>query len=123
SLAPCYVRAARKLSRVGRSCSGEQGSRPRELTQGAGWAGDRDEGDAPAVHDGVQVEDCPGGRRLCEAGRGRGVAPAREAILLPPDDLTRGRPVTRIPDPRDKRIADGERGSPLWQGRAERAEA
>jgi len=52
-----------------------------------------------------------------------GVAVAGGAILLPPDDLTRGRergelagpvakkrgPVTRVPDPGDKRIADVER--------------
>ena len=45
------------------------------------------------------------------------------AILLPPDDLTRGGPVTRVPDPRDKRIADVKRENLRWQRSAERAEA
>ena len=32
-------------------------------------------------------------------------------------------PVARVPDPRDKRIADVERENLRWQRRAERAEA
>jgi hypothetical protein len=32
-------------------------------------------------------------------------------------------PVARVPDPRDKRIADVERENLRWQKRAERAEA
>jgi hypothetical protein len=47
-------------------CSGEQASGPCELTQEVEWADDRggNEGDAPAVHDGVQAEDRAGGQRL-----------------------------------------------------------
>jgi len=32
-------------------------------------------------------------------------------------------PVARVPDPRDKRIADADRENLRWQKRAERAEA
>ena len=105
------------------ACRGEPfGSR---LAEPIEWAGDRvgDEGDAPAVHDGYKGKIVREANACKKAGRGRGIAAAGGAILLPPDDLTRGPPVTRVPDPRDKRIADMERENPLWQRRAERAEA
>src|SRR5207245_1159354 len=58
---------------------GEAGSESDErIGAGPRWAGDRGggEGDAAAVHGGVQAGDRPGGRRLQDAGRDRGVAAA-----------------------------------------------
>src|SRR3989442_53865 len=75
------------------SVEGEAGSESDErIGAGPRWARDRGggEGDAAAVHGGVQTEDRPGGRRLQDAGRDRGVAAAWGAGLLPPDDVARG---------------------------------
>src|SRR2546425_1204392 len=61
------------------SVEGEAGLESDErIGAGPRWVGDRGggEGDAAAVHGGVQAEDRPGGRRLQDAGRGRGVAAA-----------------------------------------------
>src|SRR5438445_13844139 len=72
---------------------GEAGSESDErIGAGPRWARDRGggEGDAAAVHGGVQTEDRPGGRRLQEAGRGRGVAAACGTVLPAPDDVARG---------------------------------
>src|SRR5712691_2700064 len=72
---------------------GEAGLESDERTgAGSGGAGDRGrgEGDPTAVHGGVQAEDRPGGRRVQDAGRGRGVAAARGVVLLTPHDVARG---------------------------------
>src|SRR5438445_9534438 len=72
---------------------GEAGSESDErIGAGPRWVGDRGggEGDAATVHGGVQTEDRPGGRRLQDAGRGRGVAAAGGAVLLAPEDVARG---------------------------------
>src|SRR5207244_8258091 len=61
------------------SVEGEAGLESDErIGAGPRWVGDRGggEGDAAAVHGGVQAEDRPGGRRLQDAGRDRGVAAA-----------------------------------------------
>src|SRR5438552_3083942 len=75
------------------SVEGESGSESDErIGAGPRWAGDRGGGksDAAAVLGRVQTEDRPGGRRLQDAGRGRGVAAAGGAVLLAPDDVARG---------------------------------
>src|SRR5881296_598000 len=60
------------------SVEGESGSESDERIGAGPRVSDRGggEGDAAAVHGGVQTEDRPGGRRLQDAGRGRGVAAA-----------------------------------------------
>src|SRR6266852_148824 len=60
------------------SVEGESGSESDERIGAGPRASDRGggEGDAAAVHGGVQTEDRPGGRRLQDAGRDRGVAAA-----------------------------------------------
>src|SRR3989442_14618477 len=68
------------------SVEGETGlERDERIGAGPGWAGNRGggKGDAAAVPGGVQTEDRPGGRRLQDAGRGRGVAATGGAVLLP----------------------------------------
>src|SRR5213593_1741160 len=112
------------------SVEGESGSESDERIGAGPRVSDRGggEGDAAAVHGGVQTEDRPGGRRLQDAGRGRGVAAAGGAVLLAPDDVARGAgaggtgrapkkrgPARRVSDPRDKRIADLERESTRWR--------
>src|SRR6266446_7315618 len=75
------------------SVEGESGSESDErIGAGPRWARDRGggEGDAAAVHGGVQAEDRPGGRRLQDAGRGRGAAATGGVVLLPSDDVARG---------------------------------
>src|SRR5437899_8513803 len=75
------------------SVEGEAGLESDErIGAGPRWVGNRGggEGDAAAVHGGVQAEDRPGGRRLQDAGRGWGVAAAGGAVLLAPDDVARG---------------------------------
>src|SRR3989442_13890919 len=71
------------------SVEGEAGLESDErIGAGPRWAGDRGggEGDAAAVPGGGQAEDRPGGRRLQDAGRGRGGAAAGGAGLRGPDD-------------------------------------
>src|SRR2546426_9152347 len=60
------------------SVEGESGSESDERIGAGPRASDRGggKGDAAAVHGGVQTEDRPGGRRLQDAGRDRGVAAA-----------------------------------------------
>src|SRR5437016_4337263 len=75
------------------SVEGESGLESDErIGAGPGWAGDRGrgEGDAKAVHRGVQAEDHPGGRRLQDTGRDRGAAATGGVVLLPSDDVARG---------------------------------
>src|SRR5713101_2490212 len=74
------------------SVEGESGSESDERIGAGPRASDRGggEGDAAAVHGGVQTEDRPGGRRLQDGGRDRGVAAAGGAVLLAPDDVARG---------------------------------
>src|SRR6266511_2338272 len=75
------------------SVEGESGSESDErIGAGPRWASDRGggEGDAAAVHGGVQTEERPGGRWLQDAGHGWGLAAAGGAVLLAPDDLARG---------------------------------
>src|SRR5436309_4062087 len=75
------------------SVEGEQGLEDDERTgTSPRWTGDRGdgEGDPTAVYGGVQTEDRPGGRRVQDAGRGRGVVAARGVVLVPPDDVARG---------------------------------
>src|SRR5437870_10996118 len=75
------------------SVEGESGSESDErIGAGPRWAGDRGGGqsDAAAVLGRVQTEDRPGGRRLQDAGRGRGVVAAGGAVLLAPHDVARG---------------------------------
>src|SRR3989442_3429589 len=75
------------------SVEGEAGLESDErMGAGPRWVGNRGggEGDAAAVHGGVQAEDRPGGRRLQDAGRGWGVAAAGGGVLLAPYDLARG---------------------------------
>src|SRR5437867_8649540 len=75
------------------SVEGESGSESDErIGAGPRWAGDRGGGqsDAAAVLGRVQTEDRPGGRRLQDAGRGRGVVAAEGAVLLAPHDVARG---------------------------------
>src|SRR5256885_8424383 len=75
------------------SVEGEQGLEDDERTgTSPRWTGDRGdgEGDPTAVYGGVQTEDRPGGRRVQDAGRGRGVVAARGVVLLPSHDVARG---------------------------------
>src|SRR6266550_5520691 len=103
------------------SVEGEQGLEDDERTgTSPRWTGDRGdgEGDPTAVYGGVQTEDRPGGRRVQDAGRGRGVVAARGVVLLASHDVARGAgargtgrgaeeagPVRRVADPRDKKLA------------------
>src|SRR5438552_11556360 len=49
---------------------------------------------------------------------------ARErGVLAGPTAVKKRGPAPRVPDPRDKRIAELERGTTFWRKRAERAEA
>src|SRR5206468_8385340 len=69
------------------SVEGESGSESDErIGAGPRWPGDRGGGqsDAAAVLGGVQTEDRPGGRRLQDAGRDRGVVAAGGGVLLAP---------------------------------------
>src|SRR5437016_2310298 len=75
------------------SVEGEQGLEDDERTgTSPRWTGDRGdgEGDPTAVYGGVQTEDRPGGRRVQDAGRGRGVVAARGVVLLASHDVARG---------------------------------
>src|SRR3989442_9306355 len=75
------------------SDEGEQGLEDDERTgTSPRWTGDRGdgEGDPTAVYGGVQTEDRPGGRRVQDAGRGRGVVAARGVVLLASHDVARG---------------------------------
>src|SRR2546428_722082 len=74
------------------SVEGEAGLESDErIGAGPRWVGNRGggEGDAAAVHGGVQAEDRPGGRRLQDAGRGWGVAAAGGGAILGPRDYGR----------------------------------
>src|SRR2546422_9202766 len=75
------------------SVEGEAGLESDErIGAGPRWVGNRGggEGDAAAVHGGVQAEDRPGGRRLQDAGRGWGVAAAGGGGLPAPGDRAGG---------------------------------
>src|SRR5437879_13155708 len=67
------------------SVEGEQGLEDDERTgTSPRWTGDRGdgEGDPTAVYGGVQTEDRPGGRRVQDAGRGRGGVVRRRGVSV-----------------------------------------
>src|SRR2546428_10944493 len=75
------------------SVEGEQGLEDDERTgTSPRWTGDRGDGqgDPTEVYGGGQTEDRPGGRRVQDAGRGRGVVAARGVVLLASHDVARG---------------------------------
>src|SRR2546429_9351443 len=72
------------------SVEGEQGLEDDERTgTSPRWTGDRGdgEGDPTAAYGGAQTEDRPGGRRVQDAGRGRGGVAARGVGLLASHDF------------------------------------